>query len=295
MAQYLGRQGKKAHDMMKRTATNQINLDYHSEQDAIEKMRLSLAITPIAAAMFSNSSFSEGKLNGFQSERLNIWRHTDPARSGLILELMCGHCSFNDYLNYVLNVPMMFIVRNGKWIVAKNLTFLKFIEKGYKGISPTETDFELHLSTIFTDARFKQYMEIRGMDGQRSHLIPAVFAFWKGILYDADARQEALKLLKPFTQKDMHKLHLNVEKLGFKSKIGRVSILDLARQLEKISEKGLIRQDLSNAQGQDESIFLAPLKEEILKPGKTPADQTIELWTGMFKRDREALIDYLKI
>ena len=295
MAHYLGRKGKKAHDMMKRTATNQINLDYLSEEDAICKMRLTLAITPIAAAMFANSPISEGKLNGYQSERLNIWRHTDPARSGLILKLICAHCSFADYLNFVLDVPMMFLVRNGKWIVTRNLTFRKFIEKGYQGIHPTRTDFELHLSTIFTDARFKQYMEIRGMDGQRSHLIPAVFAFWKGILYDEEARASAAKLLKGFSETEIQKLHRDAERLGLKAKIKKVSVLDLARQLVRISEKGLLRQDLANAQGQDESIFLAPLKEEILKPGKTPADQTVGLWTGMFRRNREALIDYLKV
>ena len=295
MSHYLGRKGKKAHDMMKRTATNQINLDYSSEEDAISKMRLALAITPIAAAMFANSAISEGKLNGYQSERLRIWRYTDPARSGLILKLICAHCSFEDYLNFVLDVPMMFLVRNGKWIVTRNLTFRKFITKGFKGVRPIQSDFELHLSTIFTDARFKPYMEIRGMDGQRSHLIPAVFAFWKGILYDEEARTNAAKILKGFNEKEIQKLHHDVERLGLRAKIKKVSVLDLARQFVRISEKGLIRQDLANANGQDESVFLAPLKEEILKPGKTPADQTVELWTGMFRRDREALIDYLKV
>jgi glutamate--cysteine ligase len=190
---------------------------------------------------------------------------------------------------------MMFVVRNGKWIAARHLTFKKFIEKGFQGIHPTQTDFELHLSTIFTDVRFKQYMEIRGMDGQRSHLIPAVFAFWKGILYDDEARQNVTKLLKGFSEKELHRLHRDVEKYGLQAKIKRISVLDLARQLVRISEKGLVRRDLANGEGQDESIFLAPLKEEILKTGKTPAEQAARLWTGIFKRDREALIDYLKI
>ncbi len=295
MANYLGRQGKKAHDMMKRTATNQVNLDYESEEDAIEKMRLALAITPIAAAMFANSSISQGKLNGYVSERLNIWRYTDPGRSGLILSLICESCSFLDYLNYVLDVPMMFLVRERKWIVTRNLTFRKFIEKGYQGIKPTQSDFELHLSTIFTDARFKQYMEIRGMDGQRSHLIPSISAFWKGILYDYEARHASTKLLRHFKESDLKKLHQDVERLGFRAKIRGVRVLDLARELVKISEKGLIRQDLRNSEHCDESIYLAPLKEEVLRSGKTPAEQVAELWDGPMKRDRLALIDYLKI
>lgn len=295
MARYLGRQGKKAHDMMKRTATNQINLDYQSEEDAIEKMRLALAVTPIAAAMFANSSISNGKLNGYVSERLNIWRHTDPVRCGLILSLICAHCSFRDYLNYVLDVPMMFFVRDGKWIVTRNLTFRKFIEKGYQSNRPTQSDFELHLSTIFTDARFKQYMEIRGMDGQRGHLIPAVTAFWKGILYDGEARKDTARLLKRFRELDFYKLHRDVERLGFHAKISGDRVLDLARELVRISEKGLVRQHSLNDQGEDETIYFAPLKEEVLRTGKTSAEQAAELWEGPFKRDRRALINYLKI
>ena len=295
MARYLGQRGKKAHDMMKRTATDQVNLDYHSEEDAIEKMRLSFAITPFAAAMFANSSISLGKVNGFASERLNIWRHTDPERAGLILNLICESCSFQDYLNYVLDVPMMFLVRGSEWIMTRSLTFRKFIEKGYRGLRPTQSDFELHLSTIFTDARFKQYLEIRGMDGQRSHLIPAVSAFWKGILYDAEARKSACRLLRRFREGDLKKLHCAVERLGLHAKIRGQRVLDLAKELVRISERGLSAQEFLNEKGQDEAIYLAPLKEEILKTGKAPAEQAVELWNGMFKRDRRALIDYLKI
>ena len=295
MAQYLGRQGKKAHDMMKRTATNQVNLDYLSEDDAIEKMRLSLALTPIAAAMFANSSISRGKLNGFVSERLNIWRQTDPDRSGMVLDLACQNCSFQDYLNFVLDVPIMFLVRDGKWVVARNLTFRKFIEKGYRGLQATQGDFELHLSTIFTDARFKQYLEIRGMDGQRSHLVPAVAAFWKGILYDSEARKAAERLVKRFRESELLRLHQSVERLGLRARIGGEPVLELARELVRVSEKGLGRQRQFNEAEQDERIYLEPLKQEIIATGKTPAEQTAKLWEGQFRRNRQALIDYLKI
>jgi len=295
MAQYLGVRGKKAHDMMKRTATNQLNLDYFSEKDAIGKMRLSLAITPIAAAMFANSSISKGKVTGFLSERLNIWRQTAPERCGLILDLICQHCSFEDYLNYVLDVPMMFFVRARKWIVTRNLTFRKFIEHGWQGYFPTEADFELHLSTIFTDARFKQYLEIRGMDGQRRHLIPSVYAFWKGILYDSEASAAANQLIRCFSEREIKKLHQNVERLGLRAKIHGYRVLELARELVQISQKGLHRQELLNSKGEDEAIYLEPLKEEILRTGKTPAEQAVELWNGPFQRDRRALVDYLSV
>lgn len=295
MARHLGRQGKKAHDMMKRTATNQVNLDYENEEDAIQKMRLALAVTPVASAMFANSAISRGRVSGYLSERLNIWRYTDPTRSGLILNLICERCTFQDYLNYVLDVPMMFLVREGKWIVTRNLTFRRFIEKGYQGHQPTQSDFELLLSTIFTDVRFKQYMEIRGMDGQRGHLIPSVSAFWKGLLYDEEARKSAGKILRRFREQEIKKLHQEIERLGLRAKIRGVRVLELARELVRISEKGLRRQGLSDETGLDETIYLKPLQEEILKTGKTPAEQTLELWEGPFKRNRHALIDYLKI
>lgn len=295
MAHDLIRKGKKAHDMMKRTATNQVNLDYQSQEDAIEKMRLALRVTPIACAMFANSSISKGKLNGYQSERLNIWRHTDPDRSGLILSLICENCTFQDYLNYVLDVPMMFVVRGGKWIVMRNMTFRKFVEHGYQDFRPTQSDFELHLSTIFTDVRFKQYLEIRGMDGQRNHLVPAVCAFWKGILYDDEARRATARIMKRFREEQIHKLHRDVERLGLKARIRGDRVLDLAQELVRISEKGLVRQRFFNEEEQDETIYLSPLKDEILRTGKTPADQAAELWNGRFKRDRRALVDYLRI
>ncbi len=295
MARYLGRRGKCAHDMMKRTCGNQVNLDYLSEEDAICKMRLSLAVTPIAAAMFAASSLSLGKLNGFASERLHIWRDTDPARTGLILNLICRTCTFQDYLNYVLDVPMMFLVRRGKWIVTPGLTFRKFIEKGHHGMKPTQDDFELHLSTIFTDVRFKQYVEIRGIDGQRNHLIPAVSAFWKGLFYDDEAAQKASRLMCRFREKEIVKLHHEVERKGLRAKIRGTEVLELARELVQISEEGLKRQRRLNLKEEDERVYLVPLKEEVLREGKTPADRLAELWRGSFHKNPRAVVDYLKI
>jgi glutamate--cysteine ligase len=295
MRQYLGQKGSRAHDMMKRTCANQINLDYENEEDAIEKMRLAFRITPIAAAMFAHSGFAEGKPTGFLDERINIWRFTDPERSGLAFNLACEHCSFQDYLNYVLDVPMMFIVRDNEWIVTPNLTFRKFVEKGYQGIAATLNDFELHLSTIFTDVRFKQYLEIRGIDGQRVHLIPAVCAFWKGILYDAEARKAAKSLLKPFKEKSLIQLYRDVERSGLRAKVGHVKALEMAKELVKLSEKGLERARLLNEAGEDERIYLMPLKEEILDKARTPAEELIELWKGPMRQSRKAVIDYLRI
>ncbi|MBI4372304.1 MAG: hypothetical protein HY585_01090, partial [Candidatus Omnitrophica bacterium] len=208
---------------------------------------------------------------------------------------VCQNCNFQDYLNYVLDLPTMFLVRGREWIVTRNLTFRKFIEKGWRGMKPTLADFELHLSTIFTDARFKQYMEIRGMDGQRSHLVTAVSAFWKGILYDAEARKAAGRMFKNFKEQDLIKLHQNVERLGLRAKIRSHRVLDLARELVRISEKGLSRQDLRNESGQDEAVYLSAFKEEVIQTGKSPGELAANLWEGQFQRRRAALIDYLKI
>ncbi|OGW82314.1 MAG: hypothetical protein A3G33_11460 [Omnitrophica bacterium RIFCSPLOWO2_12_FULL_44_17] len=295
MADYLIQKGARAHDMMKRTATDQVNLDYRDEQDAIEKMRLILAVTPFAAAMFSNSAFSSGKLSGFQSERLYIWRHTDPDRTGLVLDLVCQKCTFDDYLNYVLDVPVMFVVRSDDWLPVKNLTFRHFIENGYEGIYPTREDFDLHLSTIFTDARFKHYVEVRGMDGQRCQLIPSVAAFWKGILYDDRAMKDAEKLLKPFCRETFVQLRESIEKEGLRAKMEKNCVLDYARELVAMSEAGLKRMAMVNEKGRDESIYLGPLKEEITGPGKSPADQLIESWNRASSKDAAWIIDYFKI
>lgn len=295
MADYLIRKGKRAHDMMKRTASNQINLDYRDEEDAIGKMRLALRLTPFVSAMFAHSGFALGRPGTFLTERLRIWRETDPERCGLILNLACPTCTFREYLEYVLDVPMMFVVRQKKWLATPNLTFRKFIERGFRGIRPTLEDFELHLSTIFTDARFKQYLEIRGMDGQRTHLIPAAYAFWKGILYNDEARRDASRLSAFLKDSDLFKVHRDVERLGLNAKVRGHLVLDLARELVRISETGLERQRALNSAGEDERLYLVPLKEEILARGKTPAEQLIDFWKRLSRPNPKSVIEYLQI
>ena len=295
MAEYLGKRGRLAHDMMKRTATNQVSFDYSSEVDAFHKMCLVMRLTSIASAMFANSSFSKGKPSGFATERIHIWQFTDPERSGLMLASLCPNASFDGYLNYLLDLPMMFIVRQKKWIRVSGFTFRKFIAKGFKDTHATLEDFELHLSTAFPEARFKQYLEIRGSDGQRQHLIPAVAAFWKGILYDEQAMQKAASLVKKWGQQDYLKLYRDIAKKGLRAKVRKTSVLDLARELVKISEQGLGNQPQFNGKEEDERIYLAPLKEEVLRRAKTQGEQLVELWQGAFRKNRKALIDYLKI
>ncbi len=296
MAAYLGRQGKLAHDMMKRTATNQVSFDFTSEQDAFHKMCVVMRLTAIACALFANSSFSKGKPNGFTTERVNIWHHTDPARSGLLLKLLGPDASFDHYLDYLLDLPMMFIVRRKKWVkVPAALTFRKFMEQGLDQARATIEDFELHLSTVFPEARFKQYLEVRGADGQRQHLIPAVAAFWKGILYSEPAMKKADTLVKDWSEKDHLKLYQDVAVKGLNAKVNGKSVLELAKELVKISQEGLTAQARLNANEESEAIYLEPLKEDVLKRGKTQGEQLVDLWKGSFRQNKSALIDYLKI
>ena len=295
MADYLGHRGRLAHDMMKRTATNQVNFDYTSEQDAFQKMCLSMRLTAIASALFANSSFSKGKPSGFLTERIHIWQHTDPGRSGLMIGSLCPNASFEAYLDYLLDLSMMFIVRGGKWIRITNLTFRQYISKGFGGHRATMEDFELHLSTAFPEARFKQYLEIRGADGQRVPLIPAVTAFWKGILYDEAAREHAAQLLRHFTQEDYMKLYREVPVLGLRAKIRGKLVFDLAKELVKISAHGLKNQKQFNEQEQDESIYLAPVWDEILDSGETQGERLIRLWNTTFRQGLSNVISYLSI
>jgi len=295
MAGFMGKRGRLSHDMMKRTASNQVSFDYVDEHDAFQKMCLVMRLTPIAYAIFANSAFSKGKPNGFVTERLHIWRYTDPDRSGLIMDILCPNASFENYLNYLLKLPMMFIVRGSKWIPIERMNFGQYLEKGFQGHHATLEDFELHLSTAFPEARFKQYLEIRSADGQRRHLIPAVAAFWKGILYDAAAQHAASNLIKKWNAPDYAKLYMEVAKKGLHAKMKGVSVLELARELVKISEKGLSAHPEFNENEEDERVYLTALREEVLASGETQGERLVRLWNTSFRKDQRTLLNYLSI
>ncbi|PIQ85408.1 MAG: hypothetical protein COV74_08835 [Candidatus Omnitrophica bacterium CG11_big_fil_rev_8_21_14_0_20_45_26] len=295
MSAYLIEKGRLAHDMMKRTAANQAAFDYASEEDAFEKMCLVMRLTSIVSAMFANSPFSKGKASGFLTERMHIWRFTDPSRSGLQPSGLCTHATFEEYLSYILELPMMFIVRNHQWIKVNRLTFKRFIEKGYRGEHATQQDFELHLSSFFPEARFKQYLEVRGADAQRANLIPAIPAFWKGILYHEPSKKKACDLIRHWTQTDHFKLHRDIEIRALKAKVRGKLVLDLARQLVSIAEEGLAADRQFNECEEDERIYLTPLKALILEPGETEAERLLRLWRGPFREKKEALLSYLAI
>lgn len=295
MSRHFEGRGALSHHMMKLTAANQVNVDYLSEENAMASLRVVLGVTSVVTALFANSSFSEGRPNGYLSRRLEIWNHTDPDRTGLIVEFTRSERTFRDYLDYALAMPMMFIVRAGNWIaVPRPFTFQDYLRHGLGEARATLGDFELHLSAAFPEARIKQYLEIRGVDCQKPHLIPAVAAFWKGILYRADARNQAWKLVSFATEADRLNLHHAVPREGLRAKLGAKPILPIARELLEISCEGLAKQ---SARGgwRDECVFLERVRKEIMRPGLSPAETLIEKWGKEFRRVPGRLVDYLSV
>lgn len=291
MREYLGAHGTLSHHMMKRTCTNQVNVDFTGEKDAMCMMRTALSITSIVTAMFANSSFAEGKPNGYKTYRAEIWKHTDPARTGLISQFTQPGKKFSDYLEYVLDIPLIFIVRDGKFTALKNMTFRKFLREGYSGAQATLGDFELHLSVIFPEVRLKQYMEVRGVDCQSPDLIPAVAAFWKGILYDAPTREKVLALTAHATEADRIDLHNRVPKEGLKATLAGKPIFPIAAELVALSCASLGRQPSSGPSS--ECVFLNAIRDKIIKPGKSPGETLLDKWEGELGKSPEKLIDYL--
>ncbi len=190
MRESLKNRGPLTYSMMKQTASIQISLDYASEGDAVEKLRLAMGLSPILTALFANSPVSEGRPDGFLSGRAHIWRHTAPERTGIIQKVFDGRFSLEDYLEYALSVPMLFIVRDSHWIPANGMDFKGFMKKGLAGHASTPADWDLHLTTIFTEARLKSYLEIRSVDCQKTDLGLSAPALLKGIFYDELSRKK---------------------------------------------------------------------------------------------------------
>jgi glutamate--cysteine ligase len=293
MREYLGSRGALSHAMMKMTCTNQVNLDFPDERTALSQFQVIFSVTSIVSALFANSCFSEGKPNGFLARRVQIWNETDPDRCGLLLPFTEEGRSFRDYAEYLLALPMIFIVREEKWIPMEGVSFRKFLHEGKEGERATWSDFELHLSMAFPEARFKHWLEIRGVDAQRLSLIPAVAAFWKGILYDEPTREKAWHLVKQFTPEERLKLHRAVPKEGLRARLGEIPIFEVAQELYRLSCEGLGRQ--AGKGETSECVFLERINEEILKPRRTPAETLLEKWRGEFRQDSQRLLRYLEV
>ena len=274
MARYMPKVGKLGRNMMFRTATVQVNLDFGSEADMIKKLRVGLALQPIATAIFANSPFTEGKPNGFQSYRAEIWRDTDPHRTGSLPFAFEDGMGFERYVDYALDVPMYFVYRDGRYIDVAGTSFRDFLAgklAALPGERPTLENWRDHLTTLFPDVRLKRFMEMRGADAGTLAALWALPALWVGLLYDRDTLDAAYALIKDWSVSEREALRDAVPRFGLATPFRKSSVLDIARQVVFLAETGLKRRNRRDLNGNDESVALVPLIE-LLEQGRSPAD-----------------------
>jgi glutamate--cysteine ligase len=288
MLRHMPRVGSLGLDMMLRTCTIQTNLDYSSEADMVQKFRVSLALQPLATALFANSPFLEGKPNGYLSYRSHIWTDTDPARTGMLPFVFEDGFGYDRYADYMLDVPMYFVFRDGKYIDAAGLSFRDFLDGRLSvlpGEKPTRSDWNDHLSTAFPEVRLKSFLEMRGADGGPWSRICALPAFWVGLLYDQTALDAAWGLVKHWSIADHQALRDAVPRLALKTPLpGGGTLNDLARQVLDIADAGLKARARLNSIGETEQGFLDPLRE-IVSSGKTLAERMLDAYHGSWNGD----------
>ncbi len=279
MLDHMPKVGSLGLDMMLRTCTIQTNLDYASEADMVKKFRVSLALQPLATALFANSPFLEGKPNGYLSYRSHIWTDTDPHRTGMLPFVFEAGFGYERYADYMIDVPMYFVFRDGKYIDAAGLSFRDFLNGELPvlpGVKPTLTDWSDHLSTAFPEVRLKSFLEMRGADGGPWSRICALPAFWVGLLYDQTALDAAWDVVKDWTIEDHQRIRDEVPKLALATKGPRGQAFgELARTVVDIADAGLKARNRINAIGDTEQGFLDPVRE-VIASGKVPAQRLLD-------------------
>ena len=294
MSRYMPKVGSQGLDMMYRTCTIQVNLDFSSEADMRQKMLVSLKLQPLATALFASSPFKEGKPNGLVSWRGDIWRDTDNNRAGLLPFCFRPDFSFDHYVEWALDVPMYFVVRDGKYHDCTHVTFRQFMNGALKGEladwQPNMGDWTNHLSTLFPDVRLKRFLEMRGADGGPWRRICALPAFWVGLLYDQGALDAADELTKDWTFEQVLALRNAVPAQGLKAEINGRSLLDVGRDVIAISRQGLKSRNRLNGDGQDETLFLASLDEVIAKK-TTLAEDMLARYHGRWNHSIDPVFD----
>lgn len=285
MTDYMGRVGTHGTQMMYRTCTVQVNLDYASEADMVKKLRVALALQPVATALFASSPFFEGKPNGHMSWRSRIWRGLDESRTGMLPFAFQDGMGFQRYIDWVLDVPMYFVYRNGKYINALGQSFRAFLKgelPALPGEKPTLSDWADHMTTVFPEARVKRYIEMRGADaGDLPHLV-ALPAFWVGLMYDQTALDAAWDLVKGFDDTTRQGLRVAASVSALAGEAEGVKLIDLARAAVGLSHAGLA------ARGLGEEIHLAPLMQS-LATGQVQANRLLALYNGDWQQSLEPI------
>ncbi|EJF89378.1 glutamate--cysteine ligase [Bartonella tamiae] len=279
MTNYMPKVGQYGLDMMYRTSTIQVNLDFASESDMRTKMQVAMKLQSLATALFASSPFTEAKPNGFISWRSQIWSDTDNQRSGILPFVFHENFGFADYANWALDVPMYFVVRNGHYHDCTHITFRQFMNGALKhdiaGIIPNLGDWVNHLSTLFPEVRLKRFLEMRGADGGSFDHICALPAFWVGLLYDKDTLAQIETMTKDWQYDEVQSMRQSVPRFGLNTKFRNMTLMDLAREVIPLAQTGLKNRQYTDAEGRDETQYLAPL-EEFLNKGKTKSDLLLE-------------------
>jgi len=282
MTRYMPKVGSRGLDMMYRTSTVQVNLDFSSEADMVHKLRVSLALQPIATALFANSPFTEGKPNGFVSARSEIWRDTDNNRAGMLPWAFDDGMGFERYVDYALDVPMYFVKRGDHYHDVAGASFRDLLAgtlPQLPGERATVADWANHLSTIFPEVRLKRYLEMRGADSGPTGRICALPALWVGLLYDQQSLDAAWELVKDWTAEERQSLRDDVPREGLKARIRNRSVLEVARDVLALADAGLARRAKVNLFGDDERIHLAPLLR-VVEEEATLADALLAKFNG---------------
>lgn len=291
MSQYMPKKGTMGLDMMLRTCTIQVNLDFSSERDMIEKFRIGLALQPLATALFANSPFTEGRPNGWLSYRSHAWTQTDPDRVGMLPFVFDESMGFERWVDYLLDVPMYFVRRKGQYIDASGKSFRDFMAGKLDllpGELPNLEDFKDHMTTVFPEVRLKTFLEMRGADGGPWRRICALPAFWVGLLYDADAQQAALDLVKDWTVEDQQLLRNAVPKQALRATIGGRTLQEIGKDVLAIAHQGLANRARLNDVGDNETGFLTEL-HAIVDSGQTPAERKLDCFANRWKGDMRQL------
>jgi glutamate--cysteine ligase len=291
MREYMPTVGGYGLDMMFRTCTVQVNLDFESEADMVKKFRVALALQPVATALFADSPFTEGRPNGYLSYRSHIWTDTDPDRTGMLDFVFEDGFGFERYTDYLLDVPMYFSYRDGKYIDLAGKSFRDFLAgklPELPGELPTLKDWADHTTTAFPEVRLKKYLEMRGADGGRWSRLCALPAFWVGLLYDSTALDAAWDLVKDFSMAERHALRDGVPKFALKLPFRGAKVRELAVETLKIAAAGLARRNRLSNTGVSEASFLEPMIE-YADANQTPAERKLELFHNVWKGNIDPL------
>lgn len=289
MGPYMRKVGTMGQRMMKQTATVQVNLDFASESDAMQKMRVATGIGPILNALFANSPISDGKPNGYLSYRGHIWTDTDNTRSGILPFVFSPRAGFIDYVEWALDVPMYFVKRGKTYHDLTGVPFRRFWKEGANGLRATVGDFALHLSTLFPEVRLKQYIELRMVDSQPPESMLALSAIAKGILYEPDCMLGAWDLVKDWSHEERLRLNAAVHRTALTTPVRKYRVQDLARELIDIAEEGLTRQNCRDARGETEAVYLERARDDARR-GRCPAEHVLERWNAG-QRDAAGLVE----